>query len=139
MLIDEHATYRFLLLRLTERRGCPSNDDRVDRICAHGEDEARDVATSRVHRACRNHKPDNSHEKPDRDMPRTLVHPSGAPAGENAGRACKQKRRTCEHKSDGSIEAESTDDAVQDVRWCLSQPFGDIYVGKNELKEQALR
>lgn len=49
----------FLLFRLAEGRRCPTDDDGVDGIGAHGENEAGNVSTRCVHRAGSDDESDN--------------------------------------------------------------------------------
>ena len=108
-------TYSLLFLRLTQRRRRPAYNDRVDRVRAHGEDEARHVAARSVERAGCDDEADDRDEQADGDVPCALVHSSGAPAREDAGDASEDEGRAGQDEGDGAVEAECFDDTIEIV------------------------
>lgn len=111
----KESTYSFLLLGLTECRRRPANNDRVDRVRAHGENEARYVAASGVERACCDDEPNDCDEQTDCDVPCSLVHSSGAPTCQDTSDTSEDEWRTSQNERDRAIETKSLDNTIQYV------------------------
>lgn len=137
-------TYSLLLLCLAERRGSPSDDDGIDRVCADREDEAGNVPAGCVECAGGNDETHDCDEQAAGDVPGAFVHAAGAPARGDAGCACEEERRAGKDEGDCGAEAESFDDTeVFSLEKRLfrqnKNEESKTYVGKKELNEQALR
>jgi hypothetical protein len=74
-------------------------------------------------------------------MPRALVHAAGTPTTSNTCYTCEQERWACHDQSDGVAEAECFDNTGEIPLASGESVDGkeDTYVGKKELKEQALK
>lgn len=98
-----------LLLGLRQSRGCPSDNDRVDSVGTHGEDEASDVSSSRVERRSSKNETDDGDGQTSSDVPGTLVHASRVPTEEDTSGTSEDERWAGHDEGDGSVEAESLD------------------------------
>jgi len=115
---------RLLLLRLTERTRRPADDDRVDAVRAHREDETRNIPARGVERACCNHESDHGYEKPDGNMPCALMHAARTPAREDPRRASEEERRAREDQGNGAVEAEGAyDTAIVQLPFIFLKPL----------------
>lgn len=137
-------TYSFLLLCLAECRRSPSDNDRINRVGADGEDEAGNVPSSCVECAGGNDETHDCDEQTAGNVPSAFVHATGAPARGDTGCACKEERWAGKDKGDCGAEAEGFDDArvlPSEKRFLFREERGRsrTYVGKKELNEQALR
>lgn len=108
-----HCQHNSLLLfGLCQRGRCPANDDAVDRVCTHWEDEACNVSTCGVQCRRSNHEPNNCDTKTSRDMPRALVVATRGPAKENASCPSKEERWASHHQGDCRAESKGLDNTV---------------------------
>jgi len=99
-----------LLLGLRQSRRRPSDNDRVDSVGTHGEDEAGAVSSSGIESRSSENETDNGNGQTSCDVPGTLVHASRIPTEQNSRGTSEDEWWAGHDQGDGSIESKSLDD-----------------------------
>ena len=99
-----------LLLGLGQSRRRPSDNDRVDSVGTHRENEASDVSSSSVESRSSENETDDGDRETSGDMPGALVHASRIPAEQDTRGTSEDEGWAGHDEGNGSVEAKSLDD-----------------------------